>query len=61
MEKLENKPGLIARYAKIITVVAVVFGATSGILGSLVEAPSMVTGFWRLTVALPFFLSLIHI
>ena len=56
MEKLENKPGLIARYAKIITVVAVVFGATSGILGSLVEAPSMVTGFWRLTVALPFFL-----
>ena len=56
MEKSENKRGFIARYAKIVTVIAVVFGATSGILGSLVKAPSMVTGFWRLTVALPFFL-----
>lgn len=56
MGNSENKKGFIAGYAKIITVIAVVFGATSGILGSLVDAPSMVTGFWRLTVALPFFL-----
>lgn len=56
MENSENKTGLIARYAKAATVVAVIFGASSGILGSLVEAPSMVTGFWRLTIALPFFM-----
>lgn len=57
MGNSENKRGLIAGYARIITVVAVVFGATSGILGSLVDAPSMVTGFWRLTIALPFFIA----
>lgn len=56
MENLENKKGLIARHAKIATVLAVIFGASSGILGSLIEAPSMAIGFWRLTIALPFFL-----
>ena len=56
MEKLENKPGFIARHAKIATVLAVLFGATSGTLGSLTAAPSMAIGFWRLTIALPFFL-----
>ena len=45
----------IAKYAKIATVFAVVFGATSGILGTLTQAPSMAIGFWRLTMALPFF------
>lgn len=55
MEKAEEKTGLIDKYAKIITVIAVVFGATSGILGSLTAASSMAIGFWRLTIALPFF------
>lgn len=45
----------IANHAKIATVFAVIFGATSGILGTLTQAPSMAIGFWRLTMALPFF------
>ena len=45
----------IAKHAKIATIVAVVFGASSGILGTLTFAPSMAIGFWRLTIALPFF------
>ncbi|MBQ9961405.1 MAG: DMT family transporter [Firmicutes bacterium] len=56
MENNETKVGFIARYAKIATVIAVIFGSSSGILGSLTAAPSMAIGFWRLTVALPFFL-----
>ena len=57
MDKIENKnPGFIARHAKVATVLAVIFGATSGTLGSLTAAPSMAIGFWRLTIALPFFL-----
>lgn len=56
MENKETKVGFIARYAKIATVIAVIFGSSSGILGSLTAAPSMAIGFWRLTVALPFFL-----
>lgn len=56
MEKSEQKKGFIARYAKIATVIAVIFGATSGIFGSLVKASSMTIGFWRLTIALPFFI-----
>ena len=45
----------IAKHAKIATIFAVIFGATSGILGKLTMAPSMAIGFWRLTMALPFF------
>lgn len=56
MENSQNKKGFIARYAKIATVLAVLFGATSGILGSLISASSMAIGFWRLTIALPFFI-----
>ena len=56
MENAHNKGGLIARHAKIATVLAVIFGATSGILGSLISASSMAIGFWRLTIALPFFI-----
>lgn len=56
METVESKKGFIARHAKIATVLAVVFGATSGILGSLISASSMAIGFWRLTIALPFFI-----
>ena len=45
----------IAKYAKIATIFGVIFGAMSGILGKLITAPSMAIGFWRLTMALPFF------
>ncbi len=45
----------IAKHAKIATIFAVIFGATSGILGRLTMAPSLAIGFWRLTMALPFF------
>lgn len=50
-----NKQGFIARYVKIIVVLAVVAGSSSGIFGSVIEAPSMAIGFWRLTMGLPFF------
>lgn len=53
---MEEKSNFIAKHAKTATIIAVVFGATSGIFGALIEAPSMAIGFWRLTVALPFFL-----
>lgn len=52
----DNRGGLIARHAKIATVFAVVFGSSSGILGNLITAPSLAIGFWRLTIALPFFI-----
>lgn len=55
MENSENNIGFIAKHAKIATVLAVIFGATSGILGSIITAGSMAIGFWRLTMALPFF------
>lgn len=56
MEKFqEEQISFLGKYAKIITVIAVVFGATSGIFGKLTAAPSMAIGFWRLTIALPFF------
>ena len=45
----------IDRYAKILVVVAVLCGATSGNFGALISAPASVTGFWRLLIALPFF------
>ena len=50
-----EKKGFIARYVKIIVVLAVVAGSSSGIFGSAIEAPSLVIGFWRLTLGLPFF------
>ena len=46
MEKSENKVGFIAKHAKVATVCAVLFGATSGILGRLITAPAMAIGFW---------------
>lgn len=45
----------IEKYVKIIVVLAVAAGSTSGIFGSVIEAPSMAIGFWRLTLGLPFF------
>ncbi len=56
MEKSENKVGFIAKHAKIATVFAVLAGATSGVLGKTITAPAMAIGFWRLSIALPFFL-----
>lgn len=53
MEK--EKKSFLERYVKIIVVFAVMAGSTSGIFGSLIEAPSMAIGFWRLTLGLPFF------
>jgi len=53
MEK--EKKGFLARYVKIIVVLAVVAGSSSGIFGNLIHAPSMAIGFWRLTLGLPFF------
>ena len=56
MEKIGEKNNFIARHARAATVAAVVFGSTSGILGNLITAPSIAIGFWRLTIALPFFI-----
>lgn len=50
-----EKKGFLARYVKIIVVFAVMAGASSGIFGSVIEAPSMAIGFWRLSLGLPFF------
>ncbi len=55
-EITENqRKGFFARNVKIIVVMAVMAGSTSGIFGSVIEAPSMAIGFWRLTMGLPFF------
>ena len=53
---MENKKqGFLARYVKIIVVFAVVAGSSSGIFGSVIEAPSMAIGFWRLSLGMPVF------
>lgn len=43
-------------YVKYVVLLAVISGSTSGILGRLITADSMAIGFYRLTLALPFFL-----
>lgn len=50
-----EKKSFLARYVKLIVVLAVVAGSSSGIFGNLIDAPSMAIGFWRLTLGLPFF------
>lgn len=53
---MENQhKSFLQRYVKIIVAFAVIAGSTSGIFGSVIEAPSMVIGFGRLTLGLPFF------
>ncbi|MGN0713463.1 MAG: DMT family transporter [Anaerovoracaceae bacterium] len=47
---------LIAKYAKLAVVIAVLCGATSGSLSAMTAIPAMGIGFLRLTIALPFFL-----
>jgi len=44
------------RYVKYVVLLAVISGSTSGILGRLITADSMAIGFYRLSMALPFFL-----
>jgi drug/metabolite transporter (DMT)-like permease len=44
------------RYIKYVVFLAVIAGSTSGIMGRLITADSMAIGFFRLTLALPFFL-----
>lgn len=51
----QQKKGFLARYVKVIVILAVVAGSSSGIFGNLIHAPSMAIGFWRLTMGLPFF------
>lgn len=51
----KEKKSFLERYVKIIVVFAVMAGSSSGIFGSVIEAPSMAIGFWRLTLGLPFF------
>ncbi len=46
----------IAKHAKIVVVIAVICGATSGPLSAMTAISSLGIGFWRLTIALPFFL-----
>ena len=51
----QEKRSFLERYVKIIVVLAVVAGSSSGIFGKAITAPSMAIGFWRLTMGLPFF------
>lgn len=51
----KEKKNFLERYVKIIVVFAVVAGSSSGIFGSVIQAPSMAIGFWRLSLGLPFF------
>ena len=50
-----ERKSFLERYVKIIVVLAVVAGSSSGIFGAAIQAPSMAFGFWRLTMGLPFF------
>jgi drug/metabolite transporter (DMT)-like permease len=50
-----EKKSFLEKYVKIIVVLAVVAGSSSGIFGAAISAPSMAIGFWRLTMGLPFF------
>ena len=50
-----QKKGFIEKYVKIIVILAVVAGSSSGIFGSVIEAPSLAIIFWRLTLGIPFF------
>ena len=47
---------LFQRNAKLIVVLAMISGSTSGILGKLITAGSMTIGFYRLSFCLPFFI-----
>jgi len=53
---MTEKKTFIEKYAKIIVAFAVFFGAMSGSFSSMITAPAIVIGFWRLLISLPFFI-----
>ena len=55
LNQIGEKKSFIDKYAKILVIVAVLCGATSGNFGVLISAPPTIIGFWRLTIAVPFF------
>lgn len=50
-----QQKSFLERYVKVIVVFAVIAGSASGIFGSVIQAPPMAIGFWRLSFGLPFF------
>lgn len=50
-----QQKSFLERYVKVIVVFAVIAGSASGIFGSVIKAPPMAIGFWRLSFGLPFF------
>jgi len=52
---MRQESPFLKKYVKIIVVLAVLAGASSGIYGRLISASALVIGFWRLTMGLPFF------
>lgn len=50
-----KKQSFLDRHVKKFVIFAVVAGATSGIFGTLISAPSLMIGFFRLSVAVPIF------
>lgn len=56
MEKSERKElNIFERNAKLVAVMAVFCGSTSAIFGKLITGSSIMIGFYRLSIALPFF------
>ncbi len=54
---MENEHlNIFQRNAKVVVLCGVVAGSMSGIIGRMIDAPSMVIGFYRLLLALPFFI-----
>lgn len=51
---MQNK-SFLEKYVRIIVVLAVVAGSSSGIFVAAIKTPPMAIGFWRLTMSLPFF------
>lgn len=52
---MAEKQSFLDKYVKEFVIFAVIAGATSGIFGALITAPSMMIGFFRLSVAVPVF------
>ena len=52
---MEKKQSFLDKHVKKVVIFAVICGATSGIFGALITAPSMMIGFFRLSVAVPVF------
>ena len=50
-----EKNNFLAKYAKILVIVAVFCGSASGPIATIISSPALMIGFGRLTIALPFF------